>query len=68
MNLNFFVENLPTNVTSFKIAYGENADSLSSEVTTLGLEKIKRPDGSYNWYIDKLAAKTYSFKIFPILS
>jgi hypothetical protein len=68
VNLNFFVENLPTDTLQFKIAYGENANSLSSDVTTLPLEKIRRPDGSYNWYIDKLPPKTYSFKIFAVLS
>lgn len=68
VNMNFFVENLPADVVAFKIAYGESANSLSKEVTTMSLEKIKRPDGSYNWYIDKLEAKNYSFKIFWVLS
>jgi hypothetical protein len=62
--MNFFVENISKDVVAFKIAYGESANSLSSEVTTFPLEKIKRPDGSYNWYIDKLEPKNYSFKIF----
>jgi hypothetical protein len=68
INMNFFVENLPANTVQFKIAYGENANSLSSEVMTLPLEKIRRSDGSYNWYIDKLEPKTYSFKIFAVQS
>lgn len=62
--MNFFVENLPDTTLQFKIAYGENSNSLSNEVLTFPIEKIKRPDGSYNWYIDKLESKTYSFKIF----
>jgi hypothetical protein len=68
VNMNFFVENISKDVVAFKIAYGESANSLSSEVTTFPLEKIKRPDGSYNWYIDKLEPKNYSFKIFWVLS
>ncbi len=68
MNMNFFVENLPDTTLQFKIAYGESANSLSNEVLTFPLEKIRRPDGSYNWYIDKLESKTYSFKIFGVQS
>lgn len=68
INMNFFVENLPPETVQFKIAYGENANSLSNEVVTFPLEKIKRPDGSYNWYISKLEPKTYSFKIFGVQS
>ena len=64
VNMNFFVENLPAETIQFKIAYGENANSLSNEALTFPLEKIKRPDGSYNWYISKLEPKAYSFKIF----
>lgn len=66
VNFNFFVENAPSELSNFKIAYGETADALSNEVTTFTLDKIRRPDGSYNWYIDKLDPKTYSFKIFGI--
>ncbi len=68
VNMNFFVENLPSSTIQFKIAYGENANSLSNEVLTFPIEKIIRPDGSYNWYIDKLESKTYSFKIFWVQS
>lgn len=68
INMNFFVENLPASVTEFKIAYGETAETLSNEVTTYALDKIKKPDGSYNWYIDNLPPKTYSFKIFGAMS
>lgn len=64
--MNFFIENLPGNTAKFKIAYGENAESFSNEVMTLPIEKIQRPDGSYNWYIDKLVPKMYSFKIFGV--
>ncbi len=66
INMNFFIENLPGNTAKFKIAYGENAESFSNEVMTLPIEKIQRPDGSYNWYIDKLVPKMYSFKIFGV--
>ena len=48
----------------FKIAYGESADSMNQEATTFTTDRIKKEDGSYNWYIDKLAMKAYSFKIF----
>jgi hypothetical protein len=68
INMNFFVENISKDIVAFKIAYGDTADTLSKEVTTLPLEKIKRLDGSYNWYIDKLEPKAYSFKIFWVLS
>jgi hypothetical protein len=64
VNINFFVENAPSDLSQFKIAYGENADALSNEVTTYPLEKIRQENGSYSWYIDKLPAKSYSFKIF----
>jgi hypothetical protein len=64
VNLNFSVENLPANTTNFKIAYGESADALGSEVTTYTLDKIKKPNGTYNWYIPGLVAKSYTFKIF----
>jgi hypothetical protein len=64
INMNFFVENLPSTTIKFKIAYGESANSMTNEVLTFPIEKIKHPDGSYNWYIDKLEPKTYTFKIF----
>jgi hypothetical protein len=68
VTLNFSVENIPASTTAFKIAYGESENSLSNEVITYPIEKIKRDDGSYSWYIDKLAPKTYSFKIFSVMS
>jgi hypothetical protein len=68
INMNFFVENLPSTVIQFKIAYGESPDSLTNEVTTFTLDKIKRTDGSYNWYIDNLMPRNYSFKIFWVQS
>lgn len=62
----FSVENPPTDLQSFKIAYGKNADSLTSEVTTYTLDRIqsKTTSGAYTWYIDKLDATPYTFKIF----
>ena len=62
----FAVEDAPIDMTGFKIAYGKNADSLTQEVTTLTLDKIdsKVNSGSYTWYIDKVPADTYTFKIF----
>jgi hypothetical protein len=64
--MNFFVENIFSGVTAFKIAYGDSADALSNEVTTWPLEKIVQKNGSYNWYIDKLPPKAYVFKIFGV--
>ncbi len=63
-NFNFSVDNLPTDVVKFKIAYGDSPDSLSQEATTYELARISQPDGSYNWYVPGLPPKTYSFKIF----
>lgn len=62
----FAVENAPSDMTSFKIAYGKNADSLTQEVTTLTLDKIasRFNSGSYTWYIDKIPMDNYTFKIF----
>jgi hypothetical protein len=62
----FSVENPPVDMTSFKIAYGKNADSLTQEVTTLTLDRITSPTNflGYAWYIDKIPADTYTFKIF----
>ena len=62
----FSVENAPVDMTSFKIAYGKNADSLTQEVTTLSLDRIASTtsSGGYTWYIDKVPADTYTFKIF----
>ncbi len=62
----FSVDNAPLELTSFKIAYGKNADSLSQEVTTLAIDKIasKTNSGGYTWYIDNVSPDTYTFKIF----
>ena len=62
----FGVENAPAELSSFKIAYGKNADTLSQEVTTLDMNKIvsKTTSGAYTWYIDKIPADSYTFKIF----
>jgi hypothetical protein len=66
VNVNFSVDNLPSDTAKFKIAYGDSANSLSTEVMTYELEKIRRPNGSYNWYIPNLSPKTYVFKIFGV--
>lgn len=60
----FGVDNPPEDLNSFKIAYGINADSLTQEVMTYSLEKIRSSSGSYAWYIDKIPVGTYTFKIF----
>ncbi len=62
----FSVENAPAEMTSFKIAYGKNADNLTQEVTTLTLDRIASitNSGGYTWYIDKIPTDTYTFKIF----
>lgn len=59
---NFTVKNPPGELDRFKIAYGDNPDSFSNDVTTWSTGKILK-DGKFEWYIDKLAPKTYSFKI-----
>ncbi len=62
----FAIENAPSDMTSFKIAYGKNADSLTQEVTTMNLDKIASMSspGWYTWYIDHIPSDTYTFKIF----
>lgn len=60
----FSVENITPEVTKFKIAYGENPDSLTEQVVTNEVEKIKNGSGEYTWYINNLTPKTYTFKIF----
>lgn len=66
INFTFSIENIPSEVAKFKIAYGENADSLSNESVTFVKEKIVQNDGSYKWYIANLPVKSYSFKIFAL--
>lgn len=60
----FGVENIPTELSRFKIAYGENADSLSEQVLTKETKEIVSSGGVYSWYIDKLEPKSYTFRIF----
>ncbi len=60
----FSVTNPPTELSKFKIAYGDSPDSLTSEAMTYETGKIQGTGGVYNWYIDKLPAKNYTFKIF----
>ncbi len=60
----FGVENIPTDLVKFKIAYGENPDSLSEQVLTYETSKILNGSGEYIWYIDKLEPKKYTFRIF----
>lgn len=60
----FSVTDAPADLDKFKIAYGENADSLSQEVMTYSTGKIQGSGGLYSWYVDNLDAKTYTFKIF----
>lgn len=62
----FSVENMPSDLKSFKIAYGKDANSLSQEVTTYTLDRIASPTtpGGYTWYIDRIPPDTYTFKIF----
>lgn len=66
VNLNFSVDNLPANTLKFKIVYGDTPDTLSNELLTFNLDKIVRPNGTYNWYINNLPPKNYTFKIFGI--
>ncbi len=60
----FKVENIPTDLVKFKIAYGENPDSLSEQVITYEANKILNGSGEYTWYIDTLQPKNYTFRIF----
>ncbi|NRH20619.1 hypothetical protein HOO68_01070 [Candidatus Gracilibacteria bacterium] len=62
----FGVENAPTDLAGFKIAFGTNADSLTQEVSTYTLDRIASPvnSGAYTWYINKIPEGTYTFKIF----
>lgn len=64
MIFTFGVENIPTELSQFKIAYGENADSLSEQVITKSANEIVSSGGIYSWYIDKLEPKSYTFRIF----
>lgn len=64
ITFSFKVVDAPADLDKFKIAYGENADSLSQEVMTYSTGRIMGTGGVYTWYIDKLETKTYTFKIF----
>jgi hypothetical protein len=64
VTFSFAVTDAPADLAKFKIAYGESADSLSTEVMTYATGKIMGTGGVYSWYIDKLDSKTYTFKIF----
>lgn len=59
----FAVTNPPADLDKFKIAYGEGADSFTNESVTWNTGRILKGSGQYEWYIDKLPPKTYSFKI-----
>lgn len=60
---NFGINNAPAELNAFKIAYGDSAESFSSEVATWNTGRIMKADGRFEWYVDKLAEKTYYFKI-----
>jgi hypothetical protein len=62
----FSVENPPAELRSFKIAYGTDANSLTKEVNTYTLDRIRSRDTAwgYSWYVDNLTPGTYTFKIF----
>lgn len=59
----FGVENIPLELDTFKIVYGESADSFTEETITSPIEKIRGNDGLFHWYVDKLEPQTYYFKI-----
>lgn len=59
----FSVINPPADLSKFKIAYGENPDSLSREVITYTTDRIGS-GGTYSWYVGGLESKNYTFKIF----
>ncbi len=62
----FGVENMTNEIQKFKIAYGNNADSLTEQALTNEVSKIQSGTGEYTWYIDNLPAKTYTFKLFGV--
>ncbi len=66
VTFNFGVKNPPADLEKFKIAYGENPESFSNEVMTWNTGKILKADGRYEWYIDNLTPKNYSFKIMGV--
>jgi len=64
---NFSVENIPTDLVKFKIAYGNSAESLSEQILTKNASEILSASGdTYTWYIDKLEPKNYTFRIFGV--
>lgn len=66
VKFNFAVENITPDTTKFKITYGSDANNLSEEAMTNSADSIKNADGTYSWYIDGLAPKTYAFKVFGV--
>lgn len=68
VTLNFFVDNIASDVEKFKIVYGESPEKLTREVLTYATGKILQKDGSFQWYIDKLEPKSYTFKILGVKS
>ncbi len=62
----FGVDNISPEIVKFKIAYGENADSLTEQVITSEVNTIRNGSGEYTWYINSLTPKTYTFKIFGL--
>ena len=66
VTFSFEVVDEPETLSKFKIAYGESADALTQEVVTYTKDKIQGTGGVYSWYIDKLEAKSYTFKVFGV--
>lgn len=60
----FSIENTPSDLDKFKIAYGPSADSLNKEVITFAANKIQTSSWVYSWYLDNLDTQQYTFKIF----
>lgn len=60
---NFGITNAPADLDKFKIVYGESAESFGNEVITWNTGRIMKSDGRFEWYIDKLAEKSYFFKV-----
>lgn len=66
VTLTFSVKDAPKELDKFKIAYGENTDSLTNESITYSSGKIQWSWWVYSWYIDLPAPKPYVFKIFGL--
>lgn len=66
VTFSFAIDNPPADLDKFKIVYGDAPDSYGNEVVTYPAAKILGTDGLYHWYVDRLATKTYYFRVLGI--